>query len=103
MQDSKTSYLIIAKEKPKINKRKTRQAIFLSYALSRKKISQNSIAQKLGVTHQAVNSVIWGIRTSARIQQEIAKAIGFASWDDAMAYIPVFEAHFNEICKGGDL
>lgn len=45
-------------------------------------ISQSSIAAKLGTSITIVNQVLLGRKTSAKVQQAIAEAIGLSSWSE---------------------
>lgn len=45
-------------------------------ALMLKGVKQREIAQKLKVTHVAINHVIYGRGKSRRVQEEIARIIG---------------------------
>lgn len=45
-------------------------------------VSQSSIAAKLGTSVTMVNQVLMGKKTSAKVQQAIADAIGLPSWKE---------------------
>lgn len=43
-------------------------------------ISQTSIANRIGVSMEMVNQVLMGKKTSAKVQQAVAEALGLPSW-----------------------
>ena len=60
---------------------KHHESAWIRYRLDLAGIGLTGIAQSLGVTKQAVSYVISGRRHSARIEAEIAKIIGYPSWN----------------------
>ncbi len=62
------------------NKRNIRQATYIQALLSVKQISQTQLANELNVALKSVNNVIWGLRTSKRIQEYIAHRLDFPNW-----------------------
>lgn len=59
-----------------------RQGAWIIYQMKLAGISQQTIASNLGVSRQIVQQVVYGLRTSHRVQTAIAKALGYKSWSD---------------------
>ncbi len=57
-------------------------AIKIQCVMTRLNISQRDLAAKAGVTFQMINKTIWGTGTSKAVQKDIAKALGFESWEE---------------------
>ena len=60
---------------------KHHESAWIRYRLDLAGIGLTGIAQSLGLTKQAVSYVISGRRHSARIEAEIARIIGYPSWN----------------------
>jgi len=58
----------------------TEQGAFIVYQMKRRRLTQNDIAQILGVSSEFVHMVIWGKKTSGRVQKQIATSLGYSSW-----------------------
>ncbi len=73
-------------QKIKIRKRKIRivpdaeQGAYIIYQMKRRRLTQNDIAAPLGVSSEFVHMVIWGKKTSAKVQKQIATSLGYSSW-----------------------
>ncbi len=73
-------------QKIKIRKRKIRvipdaeQGAYIIYQMKRRHLTQNDIAATLNVSPEFVHMVIWGKKTSARVQKHLASALGYTSW-----------------------
>ncbi len=52
------------------------EPIDIRILLMRAKVSQNSIAKKLGITQGFVGQVILGLRTTKYVREAIAEAVG---------------------------
>ena len=61
---------------------KKHETAWLRYQLELVGSGVSVISRKLGVSHQAVSNVINGRCHSARIEEEIAKTIGYPSWNE---------------------
>lgn len=77
-------------QKRKIHKPKNRTighiyGGWIKYQLALINVSQTDIAEKFGVRDTSVWAVIHGRRTSARIQQAIADALGLPDWQTVLA------------------
>lgn len=57
------------------------ESAWIRYRLDLAGVGLTGIAQSLGLTKQAVSYVISGRRHSARIEAEIARIIGYPSWN----------------------
>ena len=73
---------ILSRGQAKIKSRNTEQAVYIQALISLRRGSERQIADIAGVSFMSVNHVIWGLRTSARIQLAIADYLGFESWAD---------------------
>lgn len=60
------------------------QGIWLNYLLRTAGYSQKDIADKAGVSRQMVQKVLYGIRTSRRVQVAIAEALGYKTWAEVL-------------------
>ena len=58
---------------------------WIKYQLDLIGVSNTDIAEKIGVRDNAVWTVIHGKRTSARIQQALADALGLPNWQAVLA------------------
>ena len=85
---------ILSREQAKIKPRKTEQ-------ISMRRGSERQIADIAGVSFTTVNHVIWGLRTSAHIQQVIADYLGFSSWEVLLQGQSRFLSNFPSALKGG--
>ena len=61
------------------------QGAWIAYQMKLQGFTLVSMAEYSGVTFQMVHAVIYGKRTSGRVQQAIAKALLFDSWRDLLA------------------
>ena len=61
-----------------------REGLNIQYKLKTSEKSFASLGRKLGITKQSVCDVVLGKRRSARIESEIAKILGKASWNDVV-------------------
>lgn len=62
-----------------------KQAAFIRYHMTEQGVTQSDIAELAGVRRQMVQLVVYGLRTSGRVQAAIANALGFESWSDLCA------------------
>lgn len=92
---------IIPQKQAKIKSRNTEQAVYIQALISLRHGSERRIADIAGVSFMSVNHVIWGLRTSAHIQQVIADYLGFSSWDVLLQGQSRFLANFPAALKGG--
>lgn len=75
----------------KIRKRKVRiipdaeQGAFIIYQMKRRRVTMANIAALCDVSIPSVHTVIWGKRTSARIQKQVATSLGYSSWMELLA------------------
>ena len=92
---------ILSREQAKIKPRKTEQAVYIQALISMRRGSERQIADIAGVSFTTVNHVIWGLRTSARVQQAIAKYLGFPSWEVLRQGQSRFLSNFPSALKGG--
>ena len=60
------------------------EAAWIRYKLELAGSSVTDVAIRAGVTHGAVSHVISGRSHSARIEAEIAKIIGYPSWNEML-------------------
>ena len=60
------------------------QGIWLNYLLRTAGYSQKDIADKAGVSRQMVQKVLYGIKTSQRVQKAIAQALGYKTWSEVL-------------------
>uniref|UniRef100_A0A7C3EJW4 XRE family transcriptional regulator n=1 Tax=Gracilinema caldarium TaxID=215591 RepID=A0A7C3EJW4_9SPIR len=60
------------------------QGIWLNYLLRTAGYSQKDIAEKAGVSRQMVQKVLYGLKTSRRIQTAIAEALGYKTWAEVL-------------------
>jgi len=56
------------------------QAANIFFYMKKHNITQQDIAIMSGVCQQMVQQVIYGMKTSGRVQAAIAAALGFSSW-----------------------
>ena len=75
---------------------KKHETAWLRYQLELVGSGVSVISRKLGVSHQAVSNVINGRCHSARIEEEIAKTIGYPSWNEMSAH---FGHHHNRLVR----
>lgn len=68
------------------------QYTFIVYRLGKMGVSQASLAARLGITPAYINMVIQGKRSSADVQEKLAKEIGFSSWSAMRNAVSDFEA-----------
>ena len=61
-----------------------REGLYILYKLKDSGLNNTAIAQALNVHQSNINKVICGQRRSARIESEIAKILGKASWNDVV-------------------
>jgi len=61
------------------------QGIWLNYLLRTAGYSQQDVATKAGVSRQMVQKVLYGIKTSQRVQKAIANTLGFNTWAELIA------------------
>jgi hypothetical protein len=61
------------------------QGAWIGYQLKLRGITQMDIGRRAGVTDVMVNRVIYGVRTSARVQKIVAETLGFVSWQELRA------------------
>lgn len=92
---------IIPQKQAKIKSRNTEQAVYIQALISLRHGSERQIADIAGVSFTTVNHVIWGLRTSARVQQAIAKYLGFPSWEVLLQGQNRFLSNFPSALKGG--
>ena len=75
----------------KIRKRKVHiipdaeQGAYILYQMKRRRVTMAGIATICDVSVPAVHTVVWGKRTSARIQKQIATSLGYDSWMELLA------------------
>ena len=62
-----------------------RQGAWIGYQLKLADITHKDIAKRVGVHPVSVTQVIHGIRTSAKIQKEVALALGYDTWSDLLS------------------
>jgi len=60
------------------------EGLYIQYLLKKQKNTFVNIGFNLGVSHQIVFNVVYGKRRSARIESEIARILGKASWNDVV-------------------
>lgn len=60
------------------------EAAWIRYRLDLAGIGLTGIAQSLGLSKQAVSGVVSGRSHSARIEAEIARIIGYPSWNEML-------------------
>lgn len=63
---------------------KRHESAWLRYKLELAGVGLTGIAQYLGVTKQAIYGVVSGRSHSARIEAEIARIIGYPSWNEML-------------------
>lgn len=63
------------------------ESAWVRYKLELAGTDTSCVARSLGVTTSAVSRVISGERHSARIESEIARIIGFPSWNEMLLSI----------------
>lgn len=61
------------------------QGAWIGYQLKLRGITQPELGRRAGVTDVTVNRVIYGARTSARVQKIVATTLGFDSWTELLA------------------
>lgn len=61
---------------------KSTQHTYIVYRLSRAHLSQTIAAKLCKTSPQMFNQVIRGVKTSGRIQKNIAYLLGFRSWEE---------------------
>ncbi len=57
-------------------------AVKIQCVMTRMGISQTQLARNIGATLPMVNQVIWGTKQSRRVQSDIARSLGFKSWNE---------------------
>jgi DNA-binding transcriptional regulator LsrR (DeoR family) len=60
------------------------QGIWLNYLLRTAGYSQQDIATKAGVSRQMVQKVLYGLKTSRRVQTVIAETLGYKTWAEVL-------------------
>lgn len=68
------------------------RAAWINYQLRINGYTQTRLAREIGVSQPMVRQVIYGLRTSARVQKAIAKAIGSTTWNEVLAHGPTRKA-----------
>lgn len=92
---------ILHRKQEKIKSRNTEQAVYIQALISLRRGSERQIADIAGVSFMSVNHVIWGLRTSSRIQNTIAEYLGFPSWEKLLSQQNAFlSSFFNELTGG---
>jgi hypothetical protein len=81
----------MAQKKPK-NKRKVpgprikpKEGLWIHYQLKLKGLSQQYIADELGITNATVNQVLYGYRKSKRVENAFCKALGYPNMEALIA------------------
>lgn len=75
----------------KIRKRKAHiipdaeQGAFILYQMKRRRVTMSDIAAVCAVSVPSVHTVVWGKRTSARIQKQIATSLGYDTWMELLS------------------
>ena len=62
-------------------KRDIKTAIKIIALMGRMRLSQTYLAAKYGVSMEAINRTIWGVRNGKRLRAAIAYELGFDSWE----------------------
>jgi hypothetical protein len=57
-----------------------KRGAWIAYQMKLRQITAEDIATFCVVSTPFVNQVVWGKRTSARIQKQIATSLGYSSW-----------------------
>lgn len=60
------------------------EGLYIQFILKTKKQTYVRIAKSLGIAPQSVAGIVFGLRRSARIESEIARILGKASWNDVV-------------------
>lgn len=61
------------------------QGAFIIYQMKRRGITLDTIAKECGVSFQMVHAVLWGRKTSGRVQKQIAASLGYSSWVELLS------------------
>lgn len=61
------------------------QGAWIGYRLKLAGLSQKSIADHIGVSREMVNQVIYGLKTSYKVQKAVAEALGYSTWAELIA------------------
>jgi lambda repressor-like predicted transcriptional regulator len=73
-------------EKPKVGPQPNReQGAWIGYQMKLMGFSLISLSKSAGVSFQMVHAVVYGKKTSRRVQKVIARKLGFDSWSDLLA------------------
>jgi len=65
--------------------------------ISQKKLSQTALAALCGCSISVINQIITGKRTSARVQEKIAKNLDHSSWQELVASAYEFSKYISNI------
>ena len=60
------------------------QGAWIAYRMELANLKPQAIADSIGVSREMVRHVMYGLRTSARVQKAIAAALGFSSWAEIL-------------------
>jgi lambda repressor-like predicted transcriptional regulator len=61
------------------------QGAWINYQLKRRGITQRDVGLAAKVSGPMVNRVLYGLKTSARVQRVIAASLGFDNWNELLA------------------
>lgn len=60
------------------------QGIWLNYLLRTHGYSQQDVADRCGVSRYMVQKVLYGLRTSHKVQKAVAEILGYSSWQEVL-------------------
>ena len=63
-----------------------REGLFIQYELKKREIGFTDVAKNLDRTKVSVQQVVFGKRHSQKIENHIANLLGFAKWNDLVAF-----------------
>ena len=63
-----------------------KEGLFIQYELKKKGLTFTDVAKDVDVTQVPVQLVVFGKRHSQKIENHIANLLGFAKWNDLVAF-----------------
>lgn len=67
------------------NRPNMEQGAWLGYRLKVAGYSQKDIGNKVGVSREMVCQVLYGLKTSYKVQKAVANALGYDTWAELLA------------------
>lgn len=60
--------------------RNVNQGVFIQYVMSRKGVSTSRLARRTKTSPAAISQTVWGTAKSQRLENAVARHLGFRTW-----------------------